>query len=151
MTTGDAATSRSASEYTAAATQNSIMQTKNTRRPSRRPSIAGNNYASSLVKLERFEEARSLLRQTIPVARRVLGESRELTLELRWIFGEALYNDEGATLDDLREAVTTLAEITRTARRVMGGTHPRTVGIEGALREAWALLRAHETPPAGDK
>ena len=108
-------------------------------------------YASSLVKLERFEEARSLLRQTIPVARRVLGESRELTLELRWIFGEALYNDEGATLDDLREAVTTLAEITRTARRVMGGTHPLTVGIEGALREAWALLRAHETPPAGDK
>ena len=109
------------------------------------------NYASSLVKLERFEEARSLLRQTIPVARRVLGESRELTLELRWIFGEALYNDEGATLDDLRGAVTTLAEITRTARRVMGGTHPLTVGIEGALREAWALLCAHETPPAGDK
>ena len=103
------------------------------------------------MKLERFEEARSLLRQTIPVARRVLGESRELTLELRWIFGEALYNDEGATLDDLREAVTTLAEITRTARRVMGGTHPLTVGIEGALREAWALLCAREAPPAGDK
>ena len=59
--------------------------------------------------------------------------------------------DEGATLDDLRGAVTTLAEITRTARRVMGGTHPLTVGIEGALREAWALLCAHETPPAGDK
>ena len=114
------------------------------------PDVAGNNYASSLVKLERFEEARSLLRQTIPVARRVLGESRELTLELRWIFGEALYNDEGATLDDLRGAVTTLAEITRTARRVMGGTHPLTVGIEGALREAWELLRAHEPPPAGD-
>ena len=62
----------------------------------------------------------------------------------------ATYNDEGATLDDLREAVTTLAEITRTARRVMGGTHPLTVGIEGALREAWELLRAHEPPPAGD-
>ena len=58
---------------------------------------------------------------------------------------------EGATLDDLREAVTTLAEITRTARRVMGGTHPLTVGIEGALREAWALLCAREAPPAGDK
>ena len=64
---------------------------------------------------------------------------------------DALLYDEGATLDDLREAVTTLAEITRTARRVMGGTHPLTVGIEGALREAWALLCAHETPPAGDK
>ena len=58
---------------------------------------------------------------------------------------------EGATLDDVREAVTTLEETERTARRVMGGTHPLTMGIEGALREAWALLRAHETPPAGDK
>ena len=36
MTTGAAATSRCARRYTAAATQNSIMQTKNTRRPSRR-------------------------------------------------------------------------------------------------------------------
>ena len=87
----------------------------------------------------------------MPVARRFLGESNEHTLKMRWNYAAALYNDEGATLDDLREAVTTLAEITRTARRVMGGTHPLTVGIEGALREAWALLRAHETPPAGDK
>ena len=70
---------------------------------------------------------------------------------MRKVYAIALYRDPGATLDDLREAVTTLAEITRTARRVMGGTHPLTVGIEGALREAWALLRAHETPPAGDK
>ena len=58
--------------------------------------------------------------------------------------------DDGATHDDLREAVTTLEDSERIARRVMGGTHPLTVGIEGALREAWALLRAHETPPAGD-
>ena len=86
-----------------------------------------------------------------PVARRVLGENYELTIAMRMSYAQSLYNDEGATLDDLREAVTTLAEITRTARRVMGGTHPLTVGIEGALREAWALLRAHETPPAGDK
>ena len=34
------------------------------------------NYASSLATgLKRFEEARSLLRKTIPVARRVLGNS----------------------------------------------------------------------------
>ena len=40
----------------------------------------------------------------------------------------------GATLDDLREAVTTLEETTRIARRVLGGAHPTTVGIEGDLR-----------------
>merc|ERR1719409_1104523 len=34
---------------------------------------AANNYANSLVDLERFEEAKALLRRTIPVTRRVLG------------------------------------------------------------------------------
>ena len=69
--------------------------------------------------LQRFEEAKSLMRKTMPVARRVLGESRELTLLIRWHYAKALYKDAGVTLDDLREAVTTLEEIGRTARRVI--------------------------------
>ena len=32
----------------------------------------------------------------------------------------------------------------RTARRVLGGTHPTTTGIETALRQARATLRARE-------
>ena len=48
--------------------------------------------------------------------------------------------DPGATLDDFREAVTTLGEIERTARRVLGGTHPLTKGIEDDLRNARAAL-----------
>jgi hypothetical protein len=36
---------------------------------------AANNYASSLGLLQRFEEAKSLMRKSIPIARRVLGES----------------------------------------------------------------------------
>ena len=32
------------------------------------------NYAAALVFLKRFEEAKSLLRKTIPIARRVLGD-----------------------------------------------------------------------------
>ena len=47
----------------------------------------------------------------------------------------------GATPDDLREAVTTLEETARTARRVLGGTHPLTSAIEGDLRESRAALR----------
>ena len=58
----------------------------------------------------------------------------------------ALYMDPAATLDDLREAVTTLEEIERTARRVLGGTHPITVDIEIDARAAQAKLRARETP-----
>ena len=56
----------------------------------------------------------------------------------------ALYHDDGATLDDLREAVATLVEIERTARRVLGSAHPLAAGIEGALRESRAALDAQE-------
>ena len=59
-----------------------------------------------------------------------------------------LYCDPGATLDDVREAVTTLEEIDRAARRVLGGAHPTTTLIEDALQDARAALRAHETPPS---
>ena len=58
----------------------------------------------------------------------------------------ALYGDPGATLDDLREAVTTLVETERTARRVLGGSHPITGVIKVRLREARAALAARETP-----
>ena len=44
----------------------------------------------------------------------------------------------GATLDDLHEAVTTLEETTRIARRVLGGAHPLTETIEFDLRQARA-------------
>ncbi|CAH0376611.1 unnamed protein product [Pelagomonas calceolata] len=108
--------------------------------------LAANNYASTLVKLQRYQEARSLLRKMIPVARRVLGESEELTLKMRWIYARALFEDPGATLDDLREAVTTLENTARTVRRVFGGAHPDTVEIEGRLLLARAALRARETP-----
>ena len=108
---------------------------------------AANNYAASLISLQRFKEVRSLLRKTIPVARRVLGESNELTLRMKALYARALYRADDATLDDLREAVTTLEDAGRIARRVMGGAHPLTVDIEDELRDARAALRARETPP----
>ena len=57
----------------------------------------------------------------------------------------ALYADPGATLDDLREAVASLEETERIARRVLGGAHPLTTGIEedvGLAKEALARARA---------
>ena len=47
---------------------------------------------------------------------------------------------------DVREAVTTLEDAGRTARRVLGGSHPLTKNIEGTLQNARATLRARETP-----
>ena len=57
----------------------------------------------------------------------------------------ALSEDPAATLHDLREAVNMLEELERTARRVLGGAHPTTVGIEDTLQDAQAALRARET------
>ena len=100
MTTGVAATSRSARESTAAATRSSTTPTKNTRRPSR----------------SRSRSARRTRRG----------------------------KDAGATLDDLREAVKTLDETERTARRVLGGSHPATAGMEKSLQNARTTLRVRE-------
>ena len=102
------------------------------------------NYAMTLASLQRFEEARSLLRKTIPVVRRSRGENSENTLRMRGLYATAVYLDEGATLDDLREAVTTLEETERIARRVLGGAHPFTLEIGKFLRESRGALSARE-------
>ena len=60
--------------------------------------------------------------------------------KLRWNYARALYEDPGATLDDLREAVATLEDTARTAQRVFGGTHPMVVDLERSLRESRAAL-----------
>ena len=96
----------------------------------------------SLIDLGRFEEAKTTLRETMPVARRVLGENNDTTLRMRSLSAQALYRADGATLDDLREAVTTLEETEWTARRVLGGSHPLTGVIELRLRDARAALQA---------
>ena len=61
--------------------------------------------------------------------------------KMRRIFAEALYKDPTATLDCVREAVTTLEELAGTARRLLGGAHPGAVGLEGSLRNAQAELQ----------
>ena len=98
--------------------------------------------------LQRFGEVKSLMRRTIPIARRVLGEGNVLTLTMRSIYAEAIYKDDGATLDDLREAVTTLEETERIARRMLGGAHPLTVDMEKSLRKSRAVLAAREGDPS---
>ena len=81
----------------------------------------------------------------MPVARRVLGENNESTLRVRWLYGRVLYRDDAATLDDLHEAVTTLEDAARISRRVLGGAHPVTAGIETDLRNARLVLSARES------
>ena len=58
---------------------------------------------------------------------------------------QSLYLDANAKLDDLHEAVNTLEDAGRIARRVFGGAHPRTTQIEDSLRYAQGALHARET------
>ena len=104
--------------------------------------VAANNYASSLNRLQRHTEAKSVLRKMVPVARRILGEGHRLTLKMRWTYAMTLYQDDGATLDDLREAVETLEFVAPTWKRVFGPSHPETPLVHGALEEAHKALAA---------
>ena len=62
----------------------------------------------------------------------------------RGCYAATLYTDADATLDDLREAVTTLEATERIARRVLGGARPLTLAIEANAREARDRLAARE-------
>ena len=114
-------------------------------REDRETLLAANNYASTLLSLKRFKEGKTLLRRITPVARRVFGESDELMLKMRLAYAGSIYFDAAATLDDLHEAVTTLEETERIARRVFGGAHPLTTVIERQLRASRATLSARDS------
>ena len=103
--------------------------------------ISANNYASALFNAKRFEESKSLLRKTLPVARRVLGENHNLILRMTAMYAKALYED-GAKLDDLREAVTTLEDTKQIARRVFGAAHPLVTELERDLKLSRVALGA---------
>ena len=69
---------------------------------------------------------------------------------MRRIYARALCTDGNAPIDDVREAVTLLEDLAPAARRVLGGAHPMTVGIELDVQNSRTLLRrrlrARETP-----
>ena len=113
--------------------------------PSRQPSTTRRHFGD----LQSFKETKSLMRKTIPVARRVLGENHDLTLRMRFGYAASLYCDAGSTLDDLREAVTTLEDAGRIAQQVFGGAHPLTGKFEGVLQDARAALGAREGDDVG--
>ena len=99
---------------------------------------AANNYAATLFDIERVEEAKSLLKKTMRVARRILGESHIGTLKMQWLYARTLYEGHGPcydipTFDDLHEAVTTLEKAARISQRVLGGAHPLTAAIKEDL------------------
>ena len=102
---------------------------------------AAYNVANALLTIDRPEEGKALIRKLTPVARRVLGESHDLTLRIRTCYAISIYQDDSATLDDLREAANTLEDSERIARRVLGGAHPLTKAIEQSLWETRKIIQ----------
>ena len=72
---------------------------------------------------------------------------RKIALHAENVYGSMLYEGDGATLDDLREAVTTLEDAEPIARRALGRVHPIARGLAIVLRRALAALRAREASP----
>ena len=103
-----------------------------------------NNYAALLKELKHFTLARSVLHKAIPVARRILGASHQITITMRTQSAATFLHNPGATLDEIREAINTLEEIEPIARRVLGIAHPIAAVIQSELQKARGLLRARE-------
>ena len=61
----------------------------------------------------------------------------------------ALYRDEGATLDDLREAAETLESVAPLWKRIFGEAHPETSKVQGALKVARKALATRTAASAG--
>ena len=101
------------------------------------------HYAATLIRIERFEEAKRVLRQVIPVAQRTLGTVHMCTVSLREDLARAMLQDGNSTLGEKREALRTLEDSLRVMRRVLGTQHPETQRVQRSLH---MYREIHETP-----
>ena len=62
-------------------------------------------------------------------------------------YASAVCADDDVTLDDFREAVATLEDVERTARRIFGDSYPFVLEIESELRFVRSALRRCERLP----
>jgi hypothetical protein len=67
---------------------------------------------------------------------------------MRCLYATSLFADDGATLDDLREAVETLESVARLWKRVYGPSHPETQQVQTALKQARRVLALKEAQAA---
>ena len=82
--------------------------------------------------MQRFEEAKRVLRKVIPVAQRVLGTQNELTLSLREDLSRATLDGESSAKEK-RQALRMLEDVAGVMRRVLGPAHPDTLHAQEKL------------------
>ena len=94
------------------------------------------NLAMSLCLTGNFTEAISFLRPRIIEAKKALGPENRLTLMFCASLAQDLFLDDGASPEQLREAVEILERTVRTGQRVLGGQHPQTIEFQESLSRA---------------
>ena len=97
--------------------------------------IAVCNLIEYLVVAGEFEEAQSLAREKLPAITDRHGPDDPLTFEVRIWYALAFFRADGASEDDLSEAETTLEDVWRRSRRVLGDSHPDTERAREFLEE----------------
>ena len=103
-----------------------------------------NNYAVVLLSLARHAEAKPILRNAIPNARRTLGAEHDLTLNFQDIYAQCLNRDPSASRDDVVEAIEIFEDIQRRARRVFGPDHPNWKALPRDLMAAREKLASFD-------
>ena len=97
--------------------------------------IAVCNLAEYLVAAREFEEAQSLAREELPAIIDRHGPDDPLTLEVQTWYALAFFRADGASEDDVAEALTILEDVLRRSRRVLGDSHPDTERAREFLEE----------------
>ena len=92
------------------------------------------NLASSLHRTKRHVEARDFIRENLPIVDGELGQDSEFAIKFRLILSQALWQNDDASLGDVKEAGEILEDICPRIRRVFGATHPITLGAASDLR-----------------
>ena len=96
--------------------------------------------AISLIRGKKWAETKDLTHKALPAARRALGSDHELTIKLECRLARASYADEGASLDELRQAISMYEDLIRRARRIFGDSHPAAESMAARIEEARVIL-----------
>ena len=96
--------------------------------------------AISLIRGKKWAETKDLTHEALPAARRALGSDHELTIKLECQLARASYADEGASLDELRQAISMYEDLIRRARRIFGDSHPAAESMAARIEEARTTL-----------
>ena len=108
--------------------------------------VSGSNLATSLIHLELWDEAKTILRdQLLPMARQSLGRDHETCLALGHRMAEALVGHPNANDEDRTQAEMILQDVVQRRRRVLGPAHPRTQTSQLALSELHEIVKWHKT------